>query len=139
MKLENIFIGAVLFGLVFITGLQIYGEGLSRYDVEADTDSTFGKMSYNLKAIYDYQDDVKEKIQGGKVTDAQAVDEMVKGGYTGIRNNPFTAIEVATNATMTLAQETGYVSPELVGFFMTVFSLLVVFAIIQLIFRFRSN
>jgi len=139
MKLEMAFIGALLFGLIFVTGLNLYGEGLSNYDKDIDTSSTWGKMSYNLKGVYDFQNDAKDKLQGGVVTDESAVDEMVKGGYTGIRANPFFAMSVAANATQTLAQETGYISPEVLSWGMAVFSILVIFSIIALVFRFRSN
>jgi hypothetical protein len=139
MKLEMAFIGALLFGLVFVAGLNLYGEGLSKYNKDIDTSSTFGKMSYNLQGVYDFQQDSKDKLQGGIVTDESAVDEMVKGGYTGIRANPFFAMSVAANATQTLAQETGYVSPEILGWAMAVLSILIVFSIMALVFRFRSN
>ena len=139
MKLEMMFIGALIFGLVFVVGLGIYGEGLSEYDVSVDTNSTFGQMTHNLKRIYDIQDSTKDQIQGGEVTDADAVDEMIKGGYTGVRSNPFTALTVAANASMTLGKETGFVSAPIIGFFMAVLSILVLFAIIALIFRFQQR
>lgn len=138
IKLEYLFIGVLLFGLVFVLGLGFLTEALSFYNVQADTSTTFGKMTYNLKAIYDYQDSMKEKIQGGTVTDESAVDEMVKGGYTGTRTGPFNALTIAGNATMTLAQEVGFIDPNILSFLMTIFSIFVLFAIIALIFRFRT-
>lgn len=137
MKLEMMFIGALLFGLVFVAGLNIYGEALSNYNVDVDTSNTFGKMSNNLQSIYDYQKNMKEDIQGGSVTDENAVDDMVSGGYKAIRTNPVSALTVATNASMVFAQETGVVDEYFVAFFVTVLAILVIFAIIAIIFKFE--
>ncbi|GAJ20474.1 unnamed protein product, partial [marine sediment metagenome] len=87
----------------------------------------------NLKEIYDAQESMKDLVQGGTVTDESAVDEMIKGGYTGIRSGPFSALYVTTNATMVLAQETGFVSAPVIAFFITVISVLIIFAILALI------
>lgn len=139
MKLEMMFIGALFLGLVMITGSAVIGEGLSRYNVESDTTTTFGKVSYSLKNVYDYQDSMKENIQGGDVTDQNAVDQMLAGGYTSIRNQPFNALTAATNTTMLLAMESGFVNANIIGFFIAVISILVLFAIIALIFKFEQR
>lgn len=138
MKLEMIFIGALTFGIIFVVMLGLYSEGLINYGVTANTDDTFGKMTSNMKQIYDYQDSVKSNIQGGTVSEEDAVDEMVSGGYKGIRNNPFTALTVATNASMTLAQETGFLSAPIVGYLVTIAIITAIFAVVALIFRFNS-
>lgn len=139
MKLEMMFIGALFLGLIMITGSTIIGEGLSRYNVESDTTTTFGRVSYSLKSVYDYQDSMKENIQGGDVTDQDAVDQMLAGGYTSIRNQPFNALTAATNTTMILAMESGFISADIIGFFIAVISILVLFAIIALIFKFEQR
>lgn len=139
MKLEMMFIGGLLFGLVFALGAGILGEGLSRYNIDSDTSTTFGKMSYSLKSVYDYQDNVKDKLQGGEVTDQDAVDQMIKGGYIGVRSSPFNALTVATNASMHLAQETGFVDAKIIGFLIFVMITLVTFAIVAIIFKFETR
>jgi len=139
VKIEMMFIGVLLFGLVWILCLNIYADGLSNYNVDVDTDSTFGKMGSNLKQIYDIQDSMKTQIEGGEVSDEDAVDEMIKGGYTSIRSGPFSALKVATNATMVLAQETGFISSPIISFFMAVMIVLILFAILALIFKFRGT
>ena len=139
MKIEMMMIGAVLFGLVFILGLDVYSTMLSNYDVNVDTASTFGKMSSNAKQIKDEAESMRGSIQGGSVTEDNAVDGMVLGGYSAIRNNPFTAIGVASNATQTLMLENHMVPAEAVVFLMLVLSILTVFAIIALIFKFEQR
>lgn len=138
LKLEMMFIGVLIFGVIFAVGLNIYSEALSSYNVEDNTDSTFGKMKTNLRAVYEYQDDMKGKIQGDDVTSDDAVDDMVKGGYSSVRVMPFQTISTAANATMILGSELGFVDPLWMGFFLTILSILVITAIIALIFRFRT-
>lgn len=139
MKLEMMFIGALSFGLVFVLYLGVYAEGLVNYDVDVDTSTSFGKLSYNAKQIQEYQDNVRASLQGGTVTDEDAVDAMVRGGYAGIRNNPFSSLSIAGNATETLLQEYQFVPAPVISFILLVISILVVFAIIALIFRFRTQ
>lgn len=139
MKIEMMFIGAIFFGLAFVVGLGFLGDGLSNYNVDADTSSTFGKMSNDIKQIYDYQDSMKEQIQGGVVTDSDAVDQMLRGGYTSIRGNPFDAVSVAGNASMNLAKETGFLPADIIFFLMTTMAILLLFAIIALIFKFEQR
>ena len=138
MKLESFFIGAALFSLVFTLGLSVYAENLSNYGVSAD-DSKFGKVTIQLKSVYDETDDMVDRLQGEAVTDQDAVDEMVRGGYTSIRSNPFTVASIATNATMQIAKESGFIHGAVIKWLTTVLVILVVFAIIAIVFRFRAN
>lgn len=142
MRLEYYFIGFAAFGLVFLLGVDILGEGLVIYDVEMDTDSSFGKISSNVKEIYGYSIDTKDKIEGGTVSDEDAVNEMISGGYKGIRTSPFRLLAMSTNITQTMVTKTdmkGMVSPLIVDFIILVLTVLVIFTIIYLIFRFRSG
>lgn len=139
MKIEMMIIGAVLFGLVFVLGVGFYGEMLSNYDVDVDTSSTFGKISYNAKQIYDYESSMRNDIQGGAVTDTNAVDDMVEGGYSAIKNNPFGALGIAANATETLMMEKDMIPAPAISFILLTLSILTTFAIIGLIFRFEQR
>jgi len=139
MKLEMLMIGAVLFGLVFVLGVDIYSDMLSKYKVDIDTSTTFGKMSYNAKQIKDYESNMRSNIQGGIVTEENAVDDMIAGGYRAIQNNPYGAIDVAANATQTLMQETGMVPASVVSFLLLTLTILTTFAIIALVFRFAQR
>lgn len=142
MKIEMFIIAFAAFGLVFLLGIGIYGEGLRIYDVDVDTSSTFGKVSSNIKQLYGYSLETKEQLTGGKVSDTDAVDDMIAGGYKGIRTSPFKTLTIATNLTQTLVTETdmsGLVSPLIVQFIMLTLTVLVIFAIVYLIFRFQSR
>lgn len=139
MKIEFIMIGALLFGLVFVTGYNVYGELLSNYDAEIDTSDTFGQMSFNVKELNEYSDNMRENIQGGAVTEGDAVDDMVEGGYSAIKDNPYGAVGIAANATETLMQESPFVPAEIKIFLLATLSILVTFAIIALIFRFEQR
>lgn len=139
MKIEMMMIGAVLFGLIFVLGLDVYSSGLSDYDVSVDTSTTWGKMSYNAKQIKDYDKAMRDNIRGGSVTEGDAVDDMVRGGYESVKDSPFGAIGVAANATETLMMESHMVPAEVISFLMVTLSILVTFAIIALIFRFEQR
>lgn len=139
MKLEMLFIGALLFGLVFIAGFNLYAENLSTYSIDVDTNTTFGKLANEGKLLYDYNKDIQDKIAGQTVTDATAVDSMVSGGYTAIKNNPFNALAYASNTTQTLMLETDYVPVYMINFILIVLSILVTFAIIAIIFQFQQR
>lgn len=142
MKLEMAVIAFAAFGLVFLLGLGIYSEGLNIYNVEVDTSSSFGKISSNVKELYGYSIDTKDKLTGGQVSDESAVDEMIRGGYTGIRTSPFRSLTIATNLTQTMVTETplsGMISPFIIQFILLVLTILVIFAIMYLIFRFQSR
>lgn len=139
MKLEMMFIGALAFGLVFVVFLGIYAEGLDEYNVEVDTSTTFGKMGYNIQQLQSIQGNMRGEIEGGAVTDENAVDDMIAGGYKAIRTNPFKAVTIATNASMTLAQETGFLSPDIIFFLTAVIGILTLFALIAIIFKFTQR
>ncbi len=142
MKLEMFIIGFAAFGLVFLLGVGVLSEGLNFYNVEMDTDSSFGKVSSNVKELYGYSLDTKDKIEGGTVSDEDAVNEMIAGGYKGIRTSPFRSLAMATNITQTMVTETpmaGMISPFIIQFILLVLTVLVIFTIIYLIFRFRSG
>ncbi len=142
MKIEMLIIGIALFGLTFIVGLDIYSEGLGVYNVEIDTSSSFGKMSSNVQQLYGYSKDTKDKITSGIVSDEDAVNEMIAGGYTGMRSSSFNSLAIATNITQTLVTETtmsGIISPFIIQFLMLVLTVLVVFSILYIIFRFQMR
>lgn len=137
-KLEAIFIALIVFTMVFQVGLDFYTENLSNYNVSGDT-SKFGSLSNTLKGSYDaQQQDMKSKITGGTVSDSNAVDDMVKGGYTAGRVNVFAAGVTALNATNIIAKETGLI-PTIytwaLGAFITIS---VIWGLIYLIMRFRT-
>lgn len=139
MKIEMMMIGAVLFGVVFSLGLNFYGEMLSNYNVDIDTSSTFGEISNNAKEIAKINDQMQGDIEGGSVTEGDAVEDMIAGGYSAIKNSPFSAIGVAAEATETLLLEFHMVPAEAIDFIILVLSLLTLFAIIGLIFRFEQR
>jgi len=142
MKLEMFIIAISLFGLVFLLGLGIYGEGLNIYNVDVDTSSSFGRISSNIQQLYGYSLDTKDKLTGGQVSDTDAVNEIIAGGYTGIRTNPFKSLAIATNVTQTLVTETtmsGMISPYIIQFIILTLTILVIFAIMYFIFRFQMR
>lgn len=144
MKLENFIIGTVMFGVVFVvlygTG-GFYSEFLTKYDVEIDNNDAFGKVAESIKTsdIMTVSDDINDKISGGTVSDEDALDEMVAGGYKSIKQNPYTVLKMAGNATTTITKETGIVNPNLTKLLITILTVLVSFAIIYLIFRFAPH
>lgn len=103
-KLENLWYAAVMIVVSLTVILAFYGNMLSNYSITGDT-SKFGKVSTSLKGIYDPGLDMKSQIQGGTISSGDAVNNMVSGGYTAIRNNPFTVGSTALNVTGTIIQE----------------------------------
>lgn len=139
MKLEMIFVAVTLFAVVFIAGLNIYTEGATTYSVDTSADGVLGRVTENSNRIYELQDNMKDDLQGGTVTDEDAVDEMIKGGYTSIRNNPFSVLTAGFNATITILEEIPYVEDVWVGTFLIVMTALLIFGIIALVFRFTQR
>lgn len=139
MKIEMMMIGALLFGLVFALGIDVYSKMLSNYDVDIDTSTTFGKMSSNAKQIQDETESMRTAIEGGEVSEGGAEDDMFSGGYKAIKNNPFTALGVAKNATETLMFEMHMIPDDAIEIIMIIFSIFTLFAIIALIFRFQQR
>ena len=142
MKIEYFIIGIAAFGLVFLLGVGILGEGLVVYNVDMDTDSSFGRVSSNVKELYGYSLDTKEKIEGGQVSDEDAVNEMIAGGYKGIRTSPFRALSMASNITQYIVTQkdmSGMISPFIIQYLLLILTVFITFSIIYLIFRFRSG
>lgn len=135
-KLENLWISIGILVVVMTIGSRFIAEGLSKYDVNGD-DSAFGRVSNELKYVYDTDINMKDKITGGTVTDDDAVNQMTKGGYTAIRNNPFTITSTAINTTMVIARESGMVDSIWLWVSGFILISLVALSIIYLIFRFR--
>lgn len=139
MKIEMMMIGAILFSLVIVLGTGIYGQMLSNYNVSVDTSNTFGKLSYTAKDLYQYDSNMRSNIQGGAVTDANAVDEMLEGGYSAVKTNPFGALGVAANSTEILLKEKDMIPAPAIAFILLTLSILTTFAIIALIFKFEQR
>lgn len=136
-KIENVFFAVFILILVMTFGVDFIGKTMSTYNVVGDT-SKMGVVSNTLKNAYDPELDMKNKIQGDIVSADNSVNDMVKAGYTTVRNNPFTMTSMALNATGTIVMESGLIDNSV--FFFVLSSMLVVaviFAIIYLIMRFR--
>ena len=135
MKIENIFLSMLLFTLVFsIFGYSLYGKMAATYDIPMENTS-LGRMTNSLKDAYVYSDNMKQDIQG-QSTDTDAIDAMVKGGYTAVRVNPFSMATTAYNATTILNQELGIIDPFFISIFYSFITISLIFAILYLIFRF---
>lgn len=135
MKIESVLIGAALIGLVFVIGLNLLVETASNYSVATDTDNNFGKITSDLESSYKYGEDMKEKVQGGAITDENAVDEMVAGGFKGIKYNPLRAASVVTNTSTAIMKETGLVDANIIRFVTYTVMVLVLLAVVLFIFR----
>lgn len=139
-KLENIWF-AIAFMVVGITVvLAFYNETTANYGIPSDN-SSLSKINTKLNEIYSPSLDMKSKIQGGEVTSDDAVNNMMYGGYTAVRNNPFTVAAIGLNATNIMVNEASPMLGGINGIFViaigTIIVVSIAFAILYMLFRYR--
>jgi hypothetical protein len=136
-KLENLWFAAIIMIVCVTVVTSFYGFMLSNYNVVGDQ-TKLGKITDSLKGIYDPSLDIKSKIQGQDITGTDAVNQMVQGGYTAARNNPFAVATIGLNATQTIIKESDLgVNPIFYWAFGIILATAIGWAVIYLIMRYR--
>lgn len=138
-KIENLFFALFAFVLVMGFGYTIYSENLIQYDVSGDA-SKLGAISNELKQSYSNEVlDMKGKLVGEATSSTDAVDNMVKAGYTASRNNPFKVGERVLNITDSILKESTLVKNDTLQWVLISFlTIAIITWLIYLIMRFRT-
>lgn len=105
-KLENIWYAVIIMSVISGLMTTFLGFMLVNYGVSGDT-SKLGALSNNIVASYTTSADMQSKFQNGPVSSTDATNQMIQGGYTSIRSNPYTMATYVLNTTTTIAQDSG--------------------------------
>ena len=136
-KLENIWFAIILMTVGATVLFSFLGFMLSNYGVSGDT-SKLGSISNYLKASYEPSLDMKSKLQGQDISGTDAVNQMVQGGYTAARNNPYTLATIGLNATGTIIESSGLgINPVFYWAFGILLTVSIGWGIIYLVMRYR--
>lgn len=137
MRLDKFLMAFVVFSLIVVTGTLIIGNINTNYsDVGVNMSTDDFNDTYNtIDQMYNISQDMKNQTYGGDIEDGDALDSAISGSYSAIRmvRNTFKLIGDIIND---VAEVVG-VPAYFITFAMTALTILIVFALIYLILRFR--
>lgn len=137
-QIEKILIALVVFSVVMTGGGLVIADTFSNYDVDSNVSDHFVPAYDTIEANYNLSQNMKEKTLGGDIeSGSTSWESMAVGSYSAIRlvTSSFTMFGDIINA---LAEDFGIPS-FFIGAAVTVFALLMIFAIVYLIFRYQSG
>ena len=136
VKFENILIAFIIFSLFIACGTLMIADLNSIYE-----DSGVNISTENFSEVYDATEDifqisknVDDKVLRGDVTEGSAEDATIKGAYSTLRlmGNTYSLFKGVTTA----IQKTTGIPPIIMDAAFTGFSLIILFSIVYLVFRF---
>lgn len=136
MKLENFFISTVIIVGVIILGSRLVSQVEDKYELNDDGSSEFSAISDDLSTIYGYSTDMKDKVQADSIDKDDAYDEATKRAYEAVKKGPFDMLSHSINKTEAMVESIRGVDPVIFTLSKIILTLLAVFAVVYLIFRF---
>ena len=134
MKPDSFLIGLVLFSLFIVAGTLILQDIITNYDLNVTTDEYRGV--YNItEDMYGLSQDMKEAtIEGDLEGGDESWESMTKGSYSAVRmlRESFSLVGGIADA---VAKEIGIPS-IFIKSLMIILTIMIVFALIYLVFRF---
>lgn len=139
MRIEQLLIALVIFGLVITTGFYVFQEQIVEYNLSADNSKLSGLRSQmNPTKDEDIEQNIREKVTGNLDPDEPTEDAMFKGGFTSIRDITKGTVRTA-NITNYVVQESG-IFPGYVGTgFKIIISILATAFLIYMVLRFMPQ
>jgi len=143
LQLDKFLIGLLIIGLVIFTGVGIITDADNNYDdfnLTSDENAEFAGIYAEAGSLinetYNTAEGIKNETLGGNVDEDESWDSMIKGGYSAIR-----LVTGSFGLTVSILREI----QEVLGFpsyfidvAFAIMVILVIFALIYLIFRFRG-
>ena len=142
MQLDKFLIALLIFSAVVLTGVLMIGDINNSYNKTNDnySDTYFTNISNKSEAIldslYSVSLDMKDDTLGADVEEDSTEDSMFKGSFSAIRlvKDSFGLV----GNVMTVLEDAIGVPKMFIGLTMTAISILVIFSLIYLVFRFKS-
>lgn len=141
MQLNRFVVALVVFALVVVTGVLMSADVSDTYNVSMN-DSSFNDVNEDasdiLDEMYETSDSQKDKLIGedGDVEESSAWESMITGAYSAVRllSGSFSLVGgVLTSVSQEIGIPSYFVTAAI-----TVVAILISFAIIYLLFRFKS-
>ena len=138
MQLQKYLVALVVFSVVLTAGLLIIPDMNENYadaGVNMSVDD-FSNITSTLDVMYNTTQEMKEDTLGGEADDTETWESMVKGAYSAVRliSNSFTLVADISAAIASVMGIPRFIVDALI----TIITLMVIFALIYLIFRFKG-
>ena len=140
MRIDQFLIGILCISVIIVAGVLVWGNTIDNYDLNTTTTSegaNFSGVYDTIDATYNLSQDMKSQTLEGEIEGAdESWESMAKGSYGAVRlvKNSFALIGDILDA---IARQVGIPS-FFIKAAMTAISILVIFAIIYLVFRFKG-
>lgn len=138
MQLNKYLVSLVVFSVIITAGLLILPNMNANYGNQGVnmSDEEFSNITNTLDTMYSTSQQMKNDTLGGEAEETETWESMVKGAYSAIRliKDSFTLVsDIAAAIASTLGIPEFFVDAALV-----ILTILVIFALIYLIFRFKG-
>lgn len=136
MQLQKYLVALVVFSVILTAGLLIIPDMNKNYADVNMSDDEFSNISSTLDTMYSETQQMKNHTIGGEADDTETWESMVKGAYSAVRliGSSFTLVGDISNA----IAKTLHIPQFIVDAAITVITIMVIFALIYLIFRFKG-
>ena len=140
MRIETIFIGLIIFGVIIVTGFLVFEEQIVFNNLTADNSKLSGmRDQMDLNKDSSANTETRNKVQGDLDTDAAtAEDAMFKGGFSAIKDIvPLTAR--VGNISTTIVQESGIFPAYMMNALSLIIAVLGTAFLIYMVMRFKPQ
>lgn len=135
MRIEKLIVAVALFSLFMISGIYIWGDVITNYNVITNTSNDFGSVYDKINETFNVTESAKEDALNTKLDGADTVwESMTGGGYTGVRDTTLSSFGIISAVFTSIAKTLG-VEPYILRFALVILTIIVVFSVIYLIFR----
>lgn len=138
MRLDKFLLAMLCFSVFIIGAMLIWGDTVTNYNVTENVSDSFSGVYDTIDDTYDLSQDMKSHTLEGEIAGGdESWESMAKGSYSAIRmiKNSFTLVGDIIDA---IAREVG-VPSFFIKAAMTALTILILFAIIYLVFRYQNR
>lgn len=139
MRIEHLIYGLILFAFVMVTGVSLYAEVISNYDLDESEDA-LRRIGGNetLEGMKGISSDLNQDVIGKDVaTDSD--DSNFLSGIIPAITNIFTSVVFATKAISNIARETGIINSNLSGVLVSLLLTTIAVFAIYMFWRFKPS
>ena len=136
MRLDLWIVSIAVVSLILVGSMSIFGELINTYDVNTSVEDTFNGSYDKIDDLYELSQDQYDSVYNAEIEgEDQSWESMTKGGYTGVRYIT-SSFGLFGNIINDISKQLG-VPSFLIKFATIIVTILLVFAAIYLVFRYK--
>lgn len=142
MRPDKFLVGLAIFVLFITSGLAVmFGFGnqtgfFDNYNVNV-SESHFSNITKEIDEVYDISDEIKSDMVETEISKEESWQDMIKGAYSALKSY-ISTFSLAGKIITAITIELG-IPPFIAYFVMAIISILVMFIIIYMVFRFMPR